>query len=143
MEKDFPKLPDWLNGTLPDSPKNMGISRADLWAFASLVALDEHMMHTKSICNHRGYNMTCGDESNHCYERLPDSYLDMFKTGRSDCIPSSKANSNQGYLASKMESQPSQGFNGKMTVEYFAKNFNIWVFLKNLKILQKISISAY
>ena len=125
LEKDFPDMTGFYDKSLPDSPKNLGISRADLWAFTGLVALDEYMMHSKTVCNHLNYNMTCGDESTPCYTKLPWSYTRLFKYGRSDCQPADHATEKQGYLASQVEAHPHLGFNGEMTVNYFKDKFKM------------------
>ena len=49
LEPDYPihkRVPK-----LPESPRDLGISRADLWAFAGLVALDRFQTETKSTCS--------------------------------------------------------------------------------------------
>ena len=56
LDKDFPSASD-----LEDSPKNLGISRADLWAFAGLVALDQVQSQTQEMCLHNSYNYTCNE----------------------------------------------------------------------------------
>ena len=48
LEADFPKhdkVP-----ALKASPKDLGISRADLWAFAGIAALDKAQRYTKDVC---------------------------------------------------------------------------------------------
>ena len=62
---------------LKQSPKDLGISRADLWAFAGLVALDEFQIKTKSFCHYQNkwsFNFTCGDPNHTCYNPFPDTY---------------------------------------------------------------------
>ena len=49
LEADYPshkRVPK-----LPASPRDLGISRADLWAFAGLVALDRFQTETKNVCS--------------------------------------------------------------------------------------------
>ena len=50
LEPDFPKHKKGPE-PLEDSLKDLGISRADLWAFAGLVALDWLQVYTKGVCN--------------------------------------------------------------------------------------------
>ena len=48
LEADFPR-----NKRVPKleaSPKDLGISRADLWSFAGLAALDRSLRYTKDAC---------------------------------------------------------------------------------------------
>ena len=47
MEADFPTQVDSLEA----SPKDLGISRADLWAFAGLASVDTFLTHTRDVCN--------------------------------------------------------------------------------------------
>jgi len=123
LEKDFPSM----NGpNLEASPKDLGMSRADLWAFTSLVALDEVQNHSRDLCQTMQYNLTCNDWSTPCWSKFhPGHARKMFVTGRSDCIPSSTATSKQGYLASKVEIAPDQNANGPKTAQYFKDNFNM------------------
>ena len=127
-DQNYPaEMPDWAKGKgkLRKSPKDLGISRADFWAFTGLVALDEYLAFTKTLCNHTTLEAMCDDTSTPCYTALPKFYTQMFKTGRSDCIPSQNATSNQGYVASKKESHLHHGSNGKRTVEYFDSHFDM------------------
>ena len=88
-EVNFPNIYNHPN--LPKSPFELGISRADLWAFAALVALDEVQLKTKKLCHDKPFTMMCGDNSTSCFSPYPMSGKFMFKTGRSDCIPKSGA----------------------------------------------------
>ena len=71
---------------LKQSPLEMGISRADLWAFAGLVALDEVQQRTKKLClldGQKNTNYTCGQ--NQCFLPFNQAQFEsMFQTGRSD-----------------------------------------------------------
>ena len=107
MDKDYPKMPKKMEN-LEKSPKDLGISRADLWAFASLVALDELMQHTKSSCKYYEKDYTCGDKNAQCYAPLPNTYYTMFKTGRKDCVPKEGVLETQKYVASKIENHPNK-----------------------------------
>ena len=80
MEKDFPSM----NGpNLEASPKDLGMSRADLWAFTSLVALDEVQNHSRDLCETMQYNLTCNDWSTPCWSRFnPGLARKMFVTGK-------------------------------------------------------------
>ena len=48
-DKNFPLMLEH-EANLKDSMKNLGYSRADFWAFAGLIALDEVQRKTKEIC---------------------------------------------------------------------------------------------
>ena len=48
----------------------------------------------------------------------------VFSRGRKDCQPKDSQNSKFLYLTQKREAHPAMGFNGKMTVDYFKKNFD-------------------
>ena len=104
MEKDFIDLSEFSPELkLEQSPKDLGISRADLWAFAGLVALDEVQSLTRKRCfvDEAGY--TC--DQTQCF--LPfdqEQFETMFETGRVDCQPRNvdKFASQRGYLASEI-----------------------------------------
>ena len=79
MEKDFPSM-DGPN--LEASPKDLGMSRADLWAFTSLVALDEVQKHSRDLCTEKQYNLTCNDWDSPCWSKFPtEEAKQMFVTG--------------------------------------------------------------
>ena len=81
LEKDFPDMgSDSQN--LDASPKDLGISRADLWAFAALIALDEVQKHSRDLCEEMQYNLTCNDWSTACWSKFPRGQArKMFLTG--------------------------------------------------------------
>ena len=106
------------------SPKELGMSRADIWAFAGLLAIDEYLKFTRSFCNHFEGNYTCGDPTYECFTTMP-KLENFFKTGRRDCEPKENATNNNQYLASKVEVHPEEGGNGQWTVDYFEKNFQM------------------
>ena len=97
------------------SPRDLGISRADLWAFTGLVALDKVQETSRELCSEHLYNLTCNDWSLSCYAPFPQEAATLFKNGRIDCTPSSSASPKQGYLASKVEVTPDQNGNGAKT----------------------------
>ena len=124
MDVNFPIMPNSNSKNLDKSPKDLGMSRADLWAFVGLLALDEHLQYTKSHCEFNTKAMNCGDNSTTCYTPIP-RYWKLFKTGRKDCTAKDHASELQQYVANKVEAHPSHGGNGKMTVEYFQQKFNM------------------
>ena len=108
---------------MTQSPKDLGISRADLWAFAGLLALDEIQQKTKKLCQMDEIGLTCNHTQ--CFSPFQvEQFESMFKTGRSDCEPKS-SHEKQGYLAKKVEVHPNQHGNGQDTVNYFQSNFNL------------------
>ena len=121
-DKNFPLMLEH-EANLKDSMKNLGYSRADFWAFAGLIALDEVQRKTKGICTFWDWTYTC--KENGCYTQLPEDFLKLFKTGRSDCTPKSGASSKQQYLTDKFEAHPDKNQNGPQTKEYFEDKFNI------------------
>ena len=116
LEKDFPKANDVPE--LSDSPKNLGISRADLWHFAGLIALDRAQERTHSLCSTQKQNLTCSDFSP-CFSSFP-LYLtrSLFKTGRTDCIPHPAALPEHGFRSTGLENEPDKNGNGKQTTCY-------------------------
>ena len=95
--------------TLEASPFELGMSRADLWAFAGILALDEAQRTTRSQCENYLWESTCNDTSTSCFTPFPKSTENLFKTGRVDCIPQDTATENGKewkYLASKVEAGP-------------------------------------
>jgi len=113
------------------SPKDLGISRADLWAFAGIVALDRFLTYTRDVCGGKEKTSTATCrwwerpeyDASQCFHPLPASALSMFKTGRSDCRPSGAATEFQQYLASRAEHHPDDNGNGEMTVSYYDRAF--------------------
>ena len=104
---------------LQASPFELGMSRADLWAFAGILALDEAQRTTRSQCDNFNYENTCGDNSTTCFTPFPRDTKDLFKTGRKDCIDFG----DKPYKATKEESHPNAVGNGKMTLDFFKKDF--------------------
>ena len=100
---DYPPI----NGPkLSTSPYELGISRADLWAFAGILALDEAQRTTRTQCDNYNWDTTCGDNSTTCFTPFPKNTENLFKTGRIDCIPSDNHSEKHQYLASKIEDGP-------------------------------------
>ena len=123
-EVDFPKHKMFKNFKLEKSPKDLGISRADLWAFAGLVALDEFQQKTKSFCDWDEHGHTCG--LTQCYSPFDsEKFQSMFQTGRTDCIPKAGASQKHQYLSDKKEVHPNQHGNGQDSKDYFEKHFGL------------------
>ena len=125
-DKDFPQD---LGVSLDKSPKDLGMSRADLWAFTGLVSLAFYQKHTKKICDEKYEHdkLMCGEETKEspCFSPFPNQIYNIFKTGRKDCTPRQDADSRHLYRTDKKEAHPDLGFNGKMTIDYFKNHFNL------------------
>lgn len=79
---NFPEMPEGYQN-LPSSPKDLNISRADLWAFTGILALAQFEQNTKIKCNLFEHDLTCGDGT--CYVQMPGGTAPkMFKTGKWD-----------------------------------------------------------
>ena len=79
---NFPKMPKKAP-KLDASPYDLGMSRADLWAFAGLLALDHFQIETQKLCNNEAYAATCGNTTTSCFSPFPEESRLLFKTGRS------------------------------------------------------------
>ena len=126
IEADFPehKILNNPDFKLDASPKDLGISRADLWAFAGLVALDEFQQKTKAYCDVDAVGKTCDQAV--CYKPFEAAkFASMFSTGRSDCDPKKDVTAKQKYLSSKIEAHPNKNGAGQDTVNYFEMYFGL------------------
>ena len=129
MNKDFPfnEAP-----SLPESLKDSGKSRADLWAYAAKVAVEYSVERNNFHCE----NESIQDEwsgsylggSKDCQRLLDDNYCELvlereinFRYGRKDCIPADPA---MPYKATKHEEHPNPEGNGDDTLDFFKSQFN-------------------
>ena len=107
-----------LNVSLQDSGK----SRADLWAFATIVAV-EYSVETNNMICEGTYNDNprpqCNEDigEDDCIVNFPSRIA--FKTGRKDCTEVG----DQPYKATKEESHPNAVGNGQMTLDFFREDF--------------------
>jgi hypothetical protein len=107
------------------SLKDSGKSRADLWSYAAIVAVEYSIGVNNIACTDvndpRVPSKTCmhslGEEE--CFV-TPERNLE-FQYGRADCIG---YNSTHPYIATQSETQPSAIANGKDTVKFFKENFD-------------------
>ena len=104
------------------SLKASGKSRADLWALATIAAVEYSIETNNMVCDgtyndnpEPQCNMDAGSPD--CRVELPRPI--KFKTGRRDC----SQHGDETYKATKHESHPNAVGNGKMTAEFFANNF--------------------
>jgi len=102
--------------------QSRGKSRADLWAFASLLAVEEGMRRNNAACR--------GDRHPHgtpmCVQREDEAGCAVwpsrpffFKTGRKDC----KVTKDKPYKANETDVFPDDHFNGEMVVRYMEDHF--------------------
>merc|ERR1719277_2478768 len=119
-------------GRCPESAQNQswslrsrGKSRADLWAFASLVAVEEGIQRHNWACRgdrhspHNGPRMCLQFEGEPGCEIVPSRPF-VFKTGRKDC----ETSLDPPYKAEDEEVHPDEHFNGPMTVRFMEEHFN-------------------
>ena len=119
--KDFP------NGieSLEVSMKESGKSRADLWAFATLVALQYGIDNNnlacqgepRDACGHLEY----GKEG--C--EVPWPSIPKFKTGRTDCVSPDGAEKPWHTSIDNHEVHPRPHGNGPETVDFYKTNFGL------------------
>jgi len=121
-KKDHPGNSPSLEVSLRESGK----SRADLWAFAALMAVEFGKETTNIACiegdssTRINSNHLClhnfGEES--CSVTMPRPF--KFQTGRADCV---ERDSKFGYKATKAEVHPNPVGNGRSTIEFFRNSF--------------------
>ena len=121
QEPDFP----FNAPTFPKSLKDMGISRADLWSYATMIALNEFFKQTQAQCSNpkRSYATTCDQYP--CFVEPPDTILKMFKVGRKDCQAKTEASEFNQYLTMNLEYHPDQDAELKVTTKYFKDSFSM------------------
>ena len=117
-DPSFPRSAPSLNISLRDSGK----SRADLWAFATMLAV-EHGVETNNLICDGTYNnnphVQCHEDigTDRCHVNFPVPL--QFKTGRRDCTEFG----DEPYKATKHESHPNAMGNGQMTMDFFKNDF--------------------
>ena len=118
-----PKFPRDAAPYLNVSLKASGKSRADLWAFAAIAAVEHGIQTNNMVCD----GTQNGNPQHQCnqWAGTPDCKVVLprpiqFKTGRKDCIEVGDL----PYKATKPEVQPWSVGNGKKTIDFFTKNFN-------------------
>ena len=110
---------------LDTSLQDAGKSRADLWAYAGLVAIEISSYLHNNFCDPNGEGLCPGqfdERSPSCHYSLPNI---TFRTGRRDCIPScSGADSFYAFCSSADEKQPDALGNGDSVTKFFKDSFN-------------------
>ena len=110
---------------LKKSLKDAGKSRADLWAYAGLVAMEISTYLHNNYCDPEGEGLCPGQFD----ERSPSCHYDLptltFKTGRRDCTPScTGTNSFYDFCSVADEVQPDALGNGDSVIKFFKDTFN-------------------
>jgi len=118
----------WPEGTqkLDASLKSTGKSRADLWAFAANVALEQSIERANYACDHdRTMRQQIGllEGRDKCDIKLTRPIKFFF--GRTDCIPD--PNAPYPYVASKEEVQPSPFGSGDEALIFMKENFGMTI----------------
>ncbi|CAE7034834.1 APX1 [Symbiodinium sp. CCMP2592] len=112
---------------LPRSPKDSGISRADLWAFAGMVAVEHGILLNNLACQKLDLDDTAGILSQ-CHPRVGEPDCEVaaprpftFASGRKDCIPDPTVD--RPYKTFKKELHPDPNANASVTLNYFKRDF--------------------
>ena len=121
-----PNFPANLAPALEVSLKDSGKSRADLWAFAAITAVEYGIETNNAVCDGTFDNdkdspkAQCNQEKGeaHCKVNVPEGGL-KFQTGRKDCTEFG----DKPYKATKPENHPSPVGSGNMTAEFFHQDF--------------------
>ena len=120
-----PPFHDSSTFRLEASLRDSGKSRADLWAFAGLVALETASQFHNNFCTGKGGELCPGqidERSPPCGYTLPTL---KFKTGRRDCVPTcSGADSVYGFCSTAPEIHPEPHGNGDSVTKFFKDTFN-------------------
>ena len=97
------------------------LNRADLWAFATLVAAESGINSNNQACSGKG---KCGHiqaGTDRCF--LTPTILPVFRTGRVDCTPETGLAA--PWETSAHEIHPSVVGNGVQTADFFKENFGL------------------
>jgi len=125
----FPKKTPQLSISLAESGK----SRADLWAFASLVGAAWGIERNNNACtgkvglgDTKGFGHILGPTKDHpgtdrCL--LSPTTIPLFRTGRVDCQP--EPSFDDAWETSEHEIHPNVASNGVQTADYFKEHFNL------------------
>jgi len=119
---DFPtKAPK-----LEQSLQNCGKSRADLWALAGIVAIEQGIVDQNLGCQYPDeprmkvlQQCVRNAKEDSCF--VDYSNPAVFKTGRADCVTSEP----KAFMSAKREEQPNPHDNGKDIVQWMKTNFGV------------------
>lgn len=120
---------------LPRSLQESGKSRADLWAFATLVAVEFSMELNNNVCLDENFAKKFGMSAafvqchpragmSDCLAYAPRPF--NFWTGRRDCISTGfpwKNSSSPSFMTAKKELHPDPHTNGAGTLAFFKRDF--------------------
>ena len=128
---DFPKT----NTSLDQSMQSKGYSRADLWAFAAMLAVQHGVHQNNFACKKHTCRQNCmhirngnGEGEEECMiEWKPHkiSKLLKFRTGRTDCTPSDEMAKWRPFFADKDEVHPNLHSNGPTVLKFYKANFGL------------------
>ena len=108
------------------SLRSRGKSRADLWAFAAYLAVEEGIARNNWACDgdrrgpHNG-PLQCIQKEGESECHIRPSRPFTFKTGRKDCVSTYEPS----YMASAHEYHPDEHFNGTMAIRFMEVEFNM------------------
>ena len=115
-----------VKGTeIEGSLRQRGKSRADLWAFAALTAVELGVQYHNSQCDVNDMTAYCGGnpDNDPCAAQLP---LPKFKFGRKDCTSQcEEPNSFYGFCTPEKEVHPNPHGNGNSVTSFFRDNFQL------------------
>jgi hypothetical protein len=110
----------WNSPTLRQSLRDSGKSRADLWAYASMVAVEYGTLRSNMACQGRLGGRNCvHDPHQDCMVQPTRPFT--FESGRADCT---EHNSEYTYQATREEHHPSPNDNGRTTIEFMKNEFD-------------------
>ena len=122
---------NWPPGaaSLPESLKNSGKSRADLWQFAGNVALEKAIVESNEsglqIGNHTAETNLCAQiGKENCQMRLDKPI--PFRTGRIDCVPDKALKwTPYDFEATRKERHSNTYGTGKQAIDDMKRDFNL------------------
>eukprot|EP00928_Gymnodinium_smaydae_P036797 TRINITY_DN2566_c0_g1_i7.p1 TRINITY_DN2566_c0_g1~~TRINITY_DN2566_c0_g1_i7.p1 ORF type:complete len:543 (-),score=76.55 TRINITY_DN2566_c0_g1_i7:287-1816(-) len=104
--------------------KELGFSRADLWAFAAQIAIEYSIDLNNRLCRRRAEDPPLFEQ---CHPRVGEADCMIaprnftFESGRQDCAPDPSLDA--PYMTRKEESHPDPGKSGDATLNYFKTDF--------------------
>jgi len=130
-DKNFP------SGTSPlsRSMKSKKYSRADLWAFAAMVAVQHGIHQNNYACTKHPCRQNCmhirngnGEGEEFCMidwdpKQIKEDF--KFRTGRTDCKPSKKMAKWRPFFTDKEEVHPNLHSNGPTVLNFYKTNFGL------------------
>ena len=120
--------PEKFTTKLNKSMKEQGYSRADFWAFATMLAVQHGVEKNNKGCTASESGVgKCGHiryDMDGCEIKMPRNFT--FKFGRKDCDPEDGDNNmGRAFLTNRSEIHPNNQGDGKTTVDFFYDNFGL------------------